>query len=125
MKLVLTDYHDRIGTITFNNAKHCSHGQYSASGVRNHPKGGPECQPGCADRPPPAIADLLRFSGHVEEYPLASRSTGIHALGDRPEVRHAEEGGSKDRARRSQKTRTPSQAEFHLIGLCSGTPTQS
>lgn len=94
-------------------------------GCATIPGGGQSVSRAVPDRPPPAIADLLRFSGHVEEYPLASRSTGIHPLGDRPEVRQAEEGGSKDRARRSLKARTRSQAEFHLRGLCSGTPTQS
>ena len=68
---------------------------------------------------PPAIADHLRFSERAEEYLVASRSTGVHALGDRPEARHGKAGGPKDRARRSPKTRTPPQAEFHPRGLCS------
>jgi len=68
---------------------------------------------------PPVIADHLRFSERVEELSIARRSTGIHAVGHRPEARHAEEGGPQDRAQRSPKTRTPSQAEIHLKGLCS------
>ena len=48
---------------------------------------------------PPAIANHLRFSERVEEYPVARSSTGICALGDRLEARHAEEGDPKDRAR--------------------------
>jgi len=77
------------------------------------------CRPGCGPPLPPAIADHLRFSERVEEYLVASRSTGVYALGDRPGARQGEEGGPKDRARRSPETRTPSRAEFHLRGLCS------
>ena len=68
---------------------------------------------------PPAIADHLRFSERAEEYLVASLPTGVFALGDRPGSRHAEEGGPKDRARRSPETRMPSQVKFHPRGLCS------
>jgi hypothetical protein len=66
----------------------------------------------------PATAAHLRFSEGVGGFPVSSRSTGRQALDDRPEARHARDSGSEDRARRSPKTRTPSQAEFRPRGLC-------
>lgn len=75
------------------------------------------CRPGYG--PPFRQRSLTTcFSERAEEYLVASRSTGVYALGDRPEVRQAEEGGPKDRVRRSPETRTPSQAEFHPRGRC-------
>src|SRR3990172_935794 len=67
---------------------------------------------------PPAIADNVRFSERADEYLVARRSTGVYALGNCPGARHGKEGGPKDRARRSPKTRTPSQAKFHPTGRC-------
>jgi len=65
-----------------------------------------------------AIADRRR-SQSVQKSTLGTgRSTRIYALGDRPEARHVEGGGPKNRAKRSLKIRMPSQAEFHPRGLC-------